>query len=91
MNELIMSKELVRGQVVRFYKIANRKVKYELKKGQDALNYGPFNSLLEAVNHFKAEYREQESISRKRTEEQELIDQFHAWDGDVNDMEGFTL
>ncbi|EAC4628465.1 hypothetical protein HN39_01900 [Listeria monocytogenes] len=91
MNELIMSKELVRGQVVRFYKIANRKVRYELKQGQDVLTNGPFPSLLEAVNHFKAVYRKRESINRKRTEEQELIDQFNAWDGDVNDMEGFTL
>ncbi|EDO0433934.1 hypothetical protein GNZ28_07265 [Listeria monocytogenes] len=91
MIELVMSKELVRGQVVNFYKIANRKVRYELKQGQDVLTSGPFPSLLEAVNHFKAAYRKRESINRERTEEQRIIDQFNAWDGDVNDMEGFTL
>lgn len=91
MDKPLMLKKLSHGQVVEFHKIIDGTFRYEVVQGPDIRNYGPFNSLLEAVNHFKAEYREREIIGRKQTEEQELIDQFNAWNGDIKEMEGFTI
>ncbi|MBF2513938.1 hypothetical protein IA940_05630 [Listeria marthii] len=89
-RQLVMAKNLTSGMGVVFYRTADLMLRYELGQEDLLRSYGPFNSLRDAVEHFKIEYRKREAASRRSPEEQVLIDQFNEWSGDLQDMEGFT-
>ncbi|HFU6111470.1 TPA: hypothetical protein ACGPDP_002929 [Listeria monocytogenes] len=89
-RHLVMMKKLTSGMEVVFYRTADLMLRYEIGQEDLLRIYGPFNSLRDAVEHFKIEYQKRVAASKRSPEEQELIDQFNAWDGDLQDMEGFT-
>ncbi|ELX6563406.1 hypothetical protein SJ844_001916 [Listeria monocytogenes] len=89
-RHLVMMKKLTSGMEVVFYRTADFTLRYEIGQEDLLRSYGPFNSLRDAVEHFKIEYAKRVAASKRSPEEQELIDQFNAWDGDLQDMEGFT-
>ncbi|EAC9038092.1 hypothetical protein KV60_12835 [Listeria monocytogenes] len=89
-RQLVMAKNLTSGIGVVFYRTADLMLRYEIGQEDLLRSYGPFNSLRDAVEHFKIEYQKRVAASKRSPEEQELIDQFNAWDGDLQDMEGFS-
>ncbi|MBC2367807.1 hypothetical protein HBP99_04125 [Listeria booriae] len=82
---LLMGKKLSNDSEVRFYKEADGSYKFIVEEEHGTSRHVGCPTLTSAISLFKSKYRDA-SNEPVTSEEQIIIDQFNAWDGNLQEM-----